>query len=680
MAKKAHSHSGNGQSALGRTERRGRQQKLNTCWLRTPILVPLGQILIVLIYARKSKEEKNQRSIQAQRSYCERFLANLGIHNYRIIFYHDHGISGEEISRPGIDLVRETIDVLGCHLILCEESSRLFRDPIPSIQLCRAAVDKGLRVICLNDYIDTTDEEWEEHLQEAQRHHARANRFTISRILRDQEERWESEAAMGPLRPGYSRKASTPATQREPEQGPFYDEVDPKWTPIIEEAYKRVGGEQDPDSVVSYLDEVRLPGLNGRYIPWNRKRLFELIRSTIYRGVEQFRKTVSRKNRSSGKRTQQRAKPEEMWERDQSEMRIVPDWQWYKANDCISKRSTNKNVRTGPDHPLFGKPRNSQGPLGETFLCDACEEKMYQEGRLEGGYRCSQVRSGDCWCKATALRDLTHEQLAQSVCNKLQDIDGQFHQIIETVRQLGGSGKWQARRIRRLSARASNLDRMCDRLLEDREAIGKHNIPPERLRQRYVAREEELSRTFAEIERLKTGLKAISPPPLKELMNRRDYLVDRLVKLDITNSSLFRQLVAEVRAVPYQLFGGTTVVLRAHFELSLFALLPDRLRAVLLPDDFHGRVQPMQLVIDLFDRPDYLVHMTDCVRVKGDHPQWGNVRISRQLKINKMTTKRALNFAALLSAHGIQDPYLRLTGPPANAARWRKRTTLARSA
>lgn len=333
-----------------RAQRLARRQRFNTSWLRTPIFVPLGQLLIVLIYCRKSKEEQAARSVNAQRTYCERFLDELGVTKREIIFIHDDGISGEVRSRPGIDRVRRIIADKGCHLLLCEESSRPFRDPVWCVELFRDAVDQDIRAICINDYIDTDEPEWEERLHDAQRHHAGANRLTVMRILRDQVTRWENGDEMGPLRPGYRRIASVPATKSKPAQGPFRDEPVRKWKRVIKETYTRFAGGQDPDKIVAYLDEKRLPGMNGKYTPWNRDRLYTLIRSTIYRGLEEFRKSVSTKQRSSGKRTQRPGREEEKWERDASKMRMVPDWLWYKAYDRVESFSTNKDCPSDPDH------------------------------------------------------------------------------------------------------------------------------------------------------------------------------------------------------------------------------------------------------------------------------------------------------------------------------------------
>ena len=134
-------------------------------------------------------------------------------------------MSGELVSRPGIDLVREGIDDRRWNWIVAEDSSRLYRNETACGDLIETAVDNGLRVLCPNDDVDTDEEDWEDALYEAQHHHARSNRYASKRIKRKLNGLWRIGAAIGLLRPGYRRRPTTPATASEPEKGPFYDEV-----------------------------------------------------------------------------------------------------------------------------------------------------------------------------------------------------------------------------------------------------------------------------------------------------------------------------------------------------------------------------------------------------------------------------------------------------------------------
>ena len=291
MAKKAKKKNNSRPLANATQERR-----LNSSWVRHKIRTLVGVALRVLIYARYSTDEQNPRSIEAQVAYCRRFLEALGVKEFTIEVLSDEAISGEQIWRPGINQVSAGIEAKRWNLILVEDSSRLFRDPLPCIELVRAAVDHEIRTICINDFIDTEEKDrWESDLYEAQRHHAQTNQFTRHRIIRAQEDRWELKAAMGPLRPGYKRTPTHPATQDEPEQGPFYDAVEEQRAPIVREAFERIGAGQPTWMVGRFLRESKLPGMNGDpNCDWTDQEVISLIQCKLYRGTEVFRKTVSR--------------------------------------------------------------------------------------------------------------------------------------------------------------------------------------------------------------------------------------------------------------------------------------------------------------------------------------------------------------------------------------------------
>ena len=210
-------------------KRRSRSRRVNlpstprTTWVRVKIVVPKGRPLRVLVYARYSTEDQSARSIEAQIAYCKKFLKGLNITNVEITIIYDRHMSGELIFRPGIDQVRVGIDSQQWDLIVVEDASRLFRNEIACVELVGLAVDQEIRLLSIGDEVDTGEEGWEDRLYEAARHHARTNRFTSKRIKRAHEALWEDGAAIGPLRPGYRRVPSVPATKRDPEEGPFFD-------------------------------------------------------------------------------------------------------------------------------------------------------------------------------------------------------------------------------------------------------------------------------------------------------------------------------------------------------------------------------------------------------------------------------------------------------------------------
>jgi len=127
-----------------------------------------------LVYARFSTDEQNPSSIDDQVAYCRRFLESLGIQDAEITVLSDEGVSGELVSRPGINEVLAGAIEGRWDLILCEDGSRLYRHETACGELIETAVDEGIRVIFINDFVDTAEPDWDDRLHEASRHRKRA--------------------------------------------------------------------------------------------------------------------------------------------------------------------------------------------------------------------------------------------------------------------------------------------------------------------------------------------------------------------------------------------------------------------------------------------------------------------------------------------------------------------------
>ena len=659
-----------------RSRRQDRKPKVRVRWVRTPIQAPRGRTLRVLVYTRYSSDEQRRRSIKAQQEFCGKFLEALEVTNADIAAISDEGMSGELRSRPGIDRVWAGIRDREWNLMLVEDCSRFYRDEVACLDLVRLAVDKGLRTICINDYVDTCEPDWEERLKEAARHHASSNRYRSERIKRAHDELWDVGAALGPLKPGYLRVPTLPATETEPAEGPFFDEVHPRWSPIVHDAFERIAAKEPPWSVAERLTAVGLPRTNGCEGPWSDKEVIRMIRSTIYRGFETYRNFVSKKEYSTGKRKPKPNAPEEILAREMPRLRITDDCLWFAANKAIDARDRSQVHPSGADNRLAGIPRDSRGPLSRVFACSICAKekrkktKMHVDGRIEGGYRCGNVRKGACWSKATARRDFTHEAIGQAIIRQLRAFDSEIDVLLSHVGRLADDdGKRETRRLQlrkekvRLESALANL---CD-------AIEKGEGALDSLVRRSKEREDKLAVVEAELEALDQRDKAVVVPARTDIEQRIAELVPRLEQMDRTVRDELECLVGRIWAVPYQQFDSDKVVLRARFQLRLWALLPPQTRALLIglyderiADEFD--LVPMQ--VDLFKPSTGPRCGLRAVELETQHG-WGPTRIGQKLRITKRKACIALEYGRKMRAAGITDPFIELTEPPKAASRWR---------
>ena len=620
--------------------------------------------LRVLIYARYSTAEQDESSIADQNAYCRAELKRLGIEG-PIDEIGDPETSGETFSRPGLDEVRHGVNEGRWDIVIVEDSSRLFRAPTHCAELVETAVDNGIRVVCINDDVDTVDEDWQERLHEAQQHHAKSNRYTRQRIRRKRESLWRTGAAVTQLRTGYRRIPSQPAVLGEPAKGPFFDEKDPQWEPVIQELYERVAAHEASWAVAHWANEVGLPRSGGSKVPWTARTIVLLIRQEVYRGEELHGKTMIERKLRTRKETVRRRPAEEVRSRSMEHLRIVPDHLWYQANDAIDSRNRNPNRPVAEAHPLHGIPRDSRGPLSTIFVC-FCGEKMWVDGRNEGSYRCSGAKRGRCWCRCTALRSITHCAISRAVVNKLLSLSGSLEAILEFTSELAQSGDHLHQREGELNALAIEAGRKRDRLIAAIESSDEDVVELATL---LGQRNRELNRIQCSIEELRATSANCRPRSADEIRARIEQCSGELLGADPSVGSLLTQLIdGKITAVPYQQFGSNRVVLRAEFRLRLAMFLPANLLAALRGAVSEvGGLESMDMIVDLFEPTLVPRHALAAAELKGSMTL---VQIGRALGISKRQAHLASQLGAKMIEAGITDPYIRLTEAPQTPSHW----------
>lgn len=656
-----------------------RGRKVNVRWIREPIQMPKGRPLATLLYARFSREgkKKKSRSNKAQFLNLERNMEALKINDSATTYLSDSALSGELRSRPGIDEVRAGIDNCRWDLILVEESSRFYRDDVACVDLVRLAVDRGIRVIFVNDFVDTADPDWEERLKEAAEHHSRSNRFTSRRIKRAHEELFEIGAAIGLLKPGYVRIPTKPATDRDPAEGPFFDEVDPRWSPVIQEAFERIAAYEPPWSVAEWLTEKGLPKARNSESPvWFENNVVTLIRREVYRGADSYRTFYSKKEYATGKHKPRRNNEDEVLRREMPHLRIVSDETWFAANAAIDGRAAGRAAPRGFNNPQYGIPRNARGPLARVLYC-RCGAKFHVGGRIGDAYCCSKKRSQGCWNKATCLREETHVAVRDAIVHELKNLGHRIDRLREVAGGLlDDGGRRDFRRAQLLDIQAK-LEKSRDRLAR---AIELTDTPLEVLTVKLKKRDERLARVRYQLERLGRQDVSCAPPTQQEIEECIAKTIDTVSKMDRFSRDTIRTLVGRIEAVPCLQFGSNKVVLRARFRLRLAALLPGRVREAiknLVNGPLHEQFESIPLTIDLFTRSAGPAYGQKALELKNQG--LGLTAIGKALGITKRRAHLAVQFAEAMRDAGVTEPFTELTAAPLNASRWRTRKASQKS-
>ena len=227
---------------------------------------------------------------------------------------------------------------------------------------------------------------------------------------------------------------------------------------------------------------------------------------------------------------------------------------------------------------------------------------MIGQGRNEGGYRCGNALSGECWNRATVARNLAVDRIFGAVSDRLLRLDGAADTLVAMVgsllREDGDAAKRMAVVKKRLAQLAIEIDNYV-------EAIGKLGMASieEKLGQR-EAEQRHLQEELAFLENQVWQRAAL--PTREEILTRAQEAGNAAMADDDEAGVLLRQLTTPIIAVPYQRIDCGLVVLRARFQLNLVALLPDQWRQVVRGVDMdldEAQLHGEPIEIDLFDEP-----------------------------------------------------------------------------
>jgi hypothetical protein len=629
---------------------------------------------LVVIYARYSSDEQDASSIPDQFAYCRRYLQKHGFDDWEIVEISDEAVSGELRNRPGIDQIWQQINNPPWDLLIAEDCSRLFRNESAAVELVETGFDAGMRTILINDRVDTDVEGWEDRLRESAREHARSNRSLLKRINRRHMSLWEDGHAIGLLKPGYLRIPSVPPEMGVPAKGPFTDCLDPDAACIIKQAYQLTADGAPTWQVANFLTKNQLRKCsNSQSVEWTEKLVIELIRRTIYRGVETYGQTKVEKKRRSGRRRQVSNRQHALT-RNMEHLRIVSDDLWYRANDAITQRIKNPGIPSGRDSRLTGIPRDSRGPLSGTFVCGICGYKMYRDGRAKGGYRCGRGKKNACWNKATAMVCVTHQAIGQAIGKHLLSQQPVFNELVTHTLQLCNTDQVYEKQIAELQKDRANLERQQARLLRLAAAT---DDPPQSLLPELRRIDEALQRAIAAIE-AKEAERGQDKPEVTRARIEAAFAehVNLLQQMNAEAAVVLRNLIpGGIRAVPYHQFGSTNIVLRAEFTLQLVSLLPQELqRALNGAEVWHATwAEPVNFCIDLFNPSAMPKHGLAALALReGDASKpLKYEKIGLRLGIAKRQAYLAVQYGYKMREAGLTDPFIEVTEKPINIGRWR---------
>ena len=421
-----------------------------------------------------------------------------------------------------------------------------------------------------------------------------------------------------------------------------------------------------------WLDSIKFAKAKwARQAKWTAANVNAIIRRTIYRGFETFRKKKAKRKLRTGKSEYVWNDEDKIQTRESLHLRIVSDHLWYRANEVVDKRRVFQKPVRGAGHPLRGTTRQRRGLLAGVFNCGVCGSPMYSYGKQDGSFRCSASATGKCWNRVYCMRERVYPAVLEAVVNEVLTLDGVREAVLARVKELHEKGGAVAAELKKLDKEEKRLLTGIERLSA---AVESGDGALATLTARLAEREQELvivRARWREVEE-QAGRKEKLPSTAK-LLEHLGAVKGQLFGDEARAAVILRQLLnGPIRVVPFMRIDGKRVVPRLEFTINLVAALPSAvagpLRQAAAAEDEPWVMLQRTLVVNAFAEPQLVKHARVIVerRLAGKTYK----EIAKELDMTKDHMRNCARIARLMEDARIPEPYYRLTEKPDRVSQW----------
>lgn len=623
--------------------------------VQKPLSPRNGHILRVCVVARISGcVNQKELSLEDQVDHAKEVVSEkyTGAVEYKIIATKG---KGERSDRPELDEIEKLIRSRTLDLLVCEDLGRVVRGA-EAIILCGLAVDCGVRVLALNDYIDTVDDGWLDDVYGASQQHVGHNSHTSKRIKQKLMNRFKKLGAATPLPIFGLNKPSDAKT---------FDDwtIDPSATPILNEWYRRLLEKPNASAIADWLNETGVrPGPHARGGKWDGPMVLRITRNPILKGVAArgFRHTVKR--HETGRRLSE-LNPEGPQYRECPHLKQVEPDLWDAVNAKLD--ATNKQKGGGPkgkgrEHDRWNVPRARSLFPGQHAHCAYCGRKLYwgANGQAEN-LICSGGKDWKCWNSIGIDGKKVVDQVSALVIAEIAALDGfetQFRAIVEDARRSAKDP-----RIENLERDQVELNRRKNNLLAALAECGPNPMLKEKLAE-LDAEAKELAGRFSQRDRLRPVHLPDSPTELRRLLEEK---FKALASGSWQFGDLLREIVPVVDIYLVRLLDGGHLFPRARVTVNLAGILPDADRAPQLK-----QLLTREVTLDVFDPPQREQIRKEAMRLKAKG--FKQREIASRLGVTQPAVTNALMLDRRMKEAGKDTPYEVVTAPPEDYSKLRR--------
>ncbi|QVL30253.1 recombinase family protein [Telmatocola sphagniphila] len=609
----------------------------------------------VLAITRISTEHQDVRSLDEQALLIRQFMERSYSGPFNLEEIRSQG-SGERLDRAEFLEAQERVRSRQFDVVCSEDLARICRraDAFRFAELCE---DFGVRLITINDRLDTATDGWRDSAFLSTWHHERSNLETSQRIKRTLRGRFQTGGVVPCLIAGYRRVPGVEGEaglQKIAEWEPIYDQ----WFRILEE-----GGSFA--EVADWLNERHISvGPASRGTSWTGTMVGRITRNPLLKGIRQRNVRESRRINSTGQHRSVRADPSQLLVRNCPHLVfIAPD-----RFDRLMRRIDEINAmyrRQGTDgrDSREGLPRSRTPWPAQHAKCGICGRILYRtQSKSIPMLQCSGAQAYKCWNAVTVNANVAARKILEAILRKLRELPEFDSLLLQNIRQqLQASSEADHSRVPTLVSEIEDLRRRMRNLsLEVAENGGNETY-------RATLRELQgiLDLKTEELSHRSAPPREVLFPTLRSLEHHLQNLLADPELDDPELARILHRFVNRLEFYPIQACNGGAIELRAHLEIRL-----DQLQ---LDSDLHqlpAEITTHSMEVDLFDYPAQIRIRSEALRLTAE--RWKQRDIARHLGTHQATVQRAISLERAMQNLGLSDPYIRLTQAPQNDSKIRR--------
>jgi len=615
-----------------------------------------GRVLKTVSVSRISTDHQDERSLEDQLAKHKNFMAGQygGPIEWKVI--KSRG-SGEHLDRDELNELEALIESDQIDLVIAEDLGRICRRT-RAYDLCELCVDHNVRLIAINDRVDTVEDGWQDGALISTWHHERSNRDTSERIKRSLRNRFQQGGVCQTFPYGYVKPANTKSdaeVRKDPEAEPVYDE----WFTRLEngEAYAEVA---------DWLNAKKIPtGLWCGRDKWDGPLVSKVTHNPLLKGLRQRNQRVSKRVNKTGRHRSEKAPKEQQLFRQVPHLAFIDPERYDRVIKLLAERNGHyrRKGENGKDTRAGISRKRSRWP-GQHIFCGVCGRPYLWGGNGEKDHlMCQGAKVHCCWLGTGCDGPLAAERIGAAVFQEIEqlpDFDEAFIEAVSAESKRLDSDR--AERQAQLSAQAHKLEREIANVM----AFIRGGDSSSRVRVDLTRLEEQLQLIQREAQRLeKTPPDAISIPPVSEIKAMARTALSGLAKESPDFGKLMKLIIPKIIVFPVRLCDGGLIVLRAKFRLRVSNLLPDkRVQGALQ--------QPLErvLTVDLFDSPQREAFRRRVCDLRAGGLTRNDA--AQACTITVTAAQKASGLQRRMDELGLTDPYVAVTEPPDDYGKFRR--------